>query len=113
MYVGHLREISNVIHGEAPLANVTSIPGGARWSTVRPNGLGTEAHTVLIQLSPSGAFHVIGGGGGKLNYLKLTGVRGEEDYAQRQREGAKARKEKKQEQRKMRKIVSHPVVYER
>jgi hypothetical protein len=53
---------------------------------------------VLIKPSSDGAFRVVGGAGGKPNYLQLTGVRGEEDYAQR--EGAEARQEKKQGQRK-------------
>jgi len=42
---------------------------------VRPNGPGTDGHPVLIQPAGDGAFRVIGGAGGKLNYLQLTGVR--------------------------------------
>lgn len=57
-----------------------AIPPGARWITVRPNGPGTEGQPVLIQPSSDGAFRVIGGAGGKLNYLKLTGVRSSDDY---------------------------------
>jgi hypothetical protein len=34
----------------------------------------------LIQPSTDGAHHVIGGAGGKLNYLKLTGVKSEAAY---------------------------------
>jgi len=59
-----------------------------------------RAHAVPIQPSSDDAFHLIGGAGGKLNYLKLTGVRSEEEYAQRQRDSAKARREQKQERRK-------------
>ncbi len=77
-----------------------SIPPGARWITVRPNGPGTEGHPLLIQPSGDGAFRVIGGAGGKLNYLKLTGVRSEAEYAQRQRESAKARREARMQQAK-------------
>lgn len=65
-------------HGyAAALLKASSIPAGARWITVRPNGPGTEGHPVPIQPSGDGAFHVIGGAGGKLNNLKLTGVRSE------------------------------------
>ena len=56
------------------------LPPGARWITVRPNGPGTEGRAVMIQPSGDGAYRVIGGGGGKLNYLRLTGVRSEESY---------------------------------
>jgi len=96
--VGQLREIFKVINGEAQLAKAASIPSGAYWITVRPNNPGTDGHAVLIKPSSDGAFRVVGGAGGKPNYLQLTGVRGEEDYAQR--EGAEARQEKKQGQRK-------------
>ena len=49
------------------------IPAGARWITVKPNGPGTKGTPLLIQeTSPgSGVSHVIGGAGGKLNYLRL------------------------------------------
>ena len=57
-----------------------AIPPGARWITVRPNGPGTEGRPVLVQPAADGAYHVIGGAGGKLNYLKLTGVRSEASY---------------------------------
>lgn len=60
-----------------------SLPPGARWITVRPHGPGTEGQAVLIQPEASGGgYHVIGGAGGKLNYLKLTGVKSEESYKQ-------------------------------
>lgn len=82
------------------LFKAASIPAGARWITVRPNGPGTEGHPVLIQPSGDGAFHVIGGAGGKLNYLKLTGVRSEAEYAARQKESAAARKQQRLDQAK-------------
>ncbi|WP_143328282.1 helicase-related protein [Caballeronia pedi] len=73
------------------------IPAGARWITVHPNGAGTEGQPVLIQPNPDGTAHVIGGAGGKLNYLKLRGVRSESDYkreaAQRKADKTQARKE--------------------
>ncbi len=44
-----------------------SIPPGARWITVRPNGPVMEGHAVLIRPTGQGAYRVIGGAGGKLN----------------------------------------------
>lgn len=76
-----------------------AMPPGARWITVRPNGPGTEGSAVMIQPSGDGAFRVIGGAGGKLNYLKLTGVRSEAEYASRAKDKAAAgRDEKKRQQ---------------
>jgi hypothetical protein len=79
-------------------AFLKSIPPGARWITVRPNGPGTEGHPLLIQPSGNGAFRVIGGAGGKLNTLKLTGVRSEAEYADRQKDSAKARRDERKKQ---------------
>jgi Helicase conserved C-terminal domain/Type III restriction enzyme, res subunit len=74
------------------------IPAGARWITLHPNGPGTEGQPVLIQPNPDGSSHVIGGAGGKLNYLKLRGVKSESDYkaeaGKRKAEKAEAKKAK-------------------
>lgn len=77
-----------------------SIPPGARWITVHPNGSDGKGQPVLIQPNPDGSAHVIGGAGGKLNYLKLRGVRSESDYKREALEKKKARVEAKKEQRK-------------
>ncbi|WP_431860168.1 helicase-related protein [Azospirillum sp.] len=77
------------------------LPPGARWITVRPNGPGTEGHAVLIQQQSDGSARVIGGAGGKLNYLRLTGVRSETEYkeeARKKAEGRRAEKKAKREQ---------------
>lgn len=81
-----------------------SIPEGARWITVHPNGSDEKGTPVLIQPQPDGSAHVIGGAGGKLNYLKLRGVRKESEYkkeaAERKRakaEGAKLQRAKDKE----------------
>lgn len=63
-----------------------SIPPGARWITV--NGGEGKGQAVLIQPNPDGSAHVIGGAGGKLNYLKLRAVRSEADY-KKEAEGKK------------------------
>jgi superfamily II DNA or RNA helicase len=77
----------------------SKIPEGARWITVHPNGPGTEGQPVLIQPNPDGTAHVIGGAGGKLNYLKLRGVRKESEYKREAEERKKARTEAAKEQR--------------
>lgn len=76
-----------------------SIPDGARWITVHPNGPGSEGTPVLIQPQADGSAHVIGGAGGKLNYLKLRGVRKESEYKKEAAEKKKAKVEQAKEQR--------------
>jgi len=80
------------------LLKSSNTPAGARWITVHPNGKSEKGVPVLVQESKpgSGVWRVIGGAGGKLNYLKLRGVRSEGQYrqeaAQRQREHREAAK---------------------
>lgn len=78
-----------------PILFIKALPPGARWITVRPNGPGADGHAVLIQPSGDGAYRVIGGAGGKLNYLKLTGVKKEGEYKDEAAKRAKARAEEK------------------
>lgn len=58
------------------------IPPGARWITVHPNGEGTKGVPVLVEPVKDGSGHmrVIAGAGGKLNMLKLRGVKSPEEY---------------------------------
>lgn len=77
----------------------SSIPPNARWITVRPNGPGTDGTPVLIQPQADGSAHVIGGAGGKLNYLKLRGVRKESEYKKEAADKKKAKTEQAKEQR--------------
>jgi len=77
-----------------------SIPAGARWITVHPNGPGEKGQPVLIEPQADGSAKVIGGAGGALNHLRIRAVRSESDY---KADAEKARLEKKQaavEQRK-------------
>lgn len=78
----------------------SKIPPGARWITVRPNGPGTEGQPVLIQENPDGSAHVIGGAGGKLNYLKLRHVKSESEYKREAEQRRKDKLEQRKEQRK-------------
>lgn len=79
------------------------VPAGARWITVHPHGDGSKGVPVLVQETQhgSGVFHVIGGAGGKLNYMKLRGVKSEGEYrkdAQQRQADKKADKKKLVEQ---------------
>lgn len=57
-----------------------SIPAGARWITVHPNGPAEKGQPVLIEPQADGSAKVIGGAGGSLNHLRIRGVRSEADY---------------------------------
>jgi len=68
-------------------------PGeSCRWITV--HGGNGEGQPILIRESKTdkGTYHVIGGAGGKLNYLKLTNVKSQEEYTQQATDRAKAKK---------------------
>jgi superfamily II DNA or RNA helicase len=77
-----------------------AIPPGARWITLHPNGADSKGQPVLIQPNPDGSAHIVGGAGGRLNYLKLRAVRSESDYKRETLEKKKAAAEQKKEQRK-------------
>ncbi|NCC29235.1 MAG: hypothetical protein EOM22_14130, partial [Gammaproteobacteria bacterium] len=88
---------------DAPLIKADGgIPPGARWITVRSGGPGTKGTPVLIQeTSPgSGVHRVVGGAGGKLNYLRLKGVKSEAQYRQEHASKRQAKKAEKAAQRK-------------
>ena len=76
-----------------------SIPAGARWLTVHPNGEGSKGQPVLVQPAPGGGMHVIGGAGGSLNYLKLKNVKSESTYKQEAADAKEAKKAAAKEQR--------------
>lgn len=82
-----------------PLRKAGDIPAGARWITVHAPGH-EKGQPVLIQETEhgSGVFHVIGGAGGKLNYLKLHGVKDKGAYAQDVRDKQKGKAEAKKQQ---------------
>lgn len=86
------------------------IPSGARWITVHPNGEGSKGVPVLVQPASdgSGTFRVIGGAGGKLNMLKLRGVKSEAEYRQQHAErAADKRKANKDQIRKDKELGIH------
>lgn len=75
------------------LLKAGSIPPGARWITLHPHGPGTTGQPVLIEPQADGSARVIGGAGGKLNYLKLRAVKSVSDYKAEAAEAAKKRRE--------------------
>lgn len=75
---------------------------GERWITVHPNGRENKGVPVLVRetQSGSGVYHVIGGAGGKLNYLKMRGLKPESSYKEQAAERRKAKAEAKKQQAK-------------
>ncbi len=73
---------------------------GSRWITVHPNGKDEKGVPVMIRETAhgSGVYHVVGGAGGKLNYLKLRGVKSKGEYAKDVADKQKAKREAKKEQ---------------
>lgn len=81
---------------------VKALGAGERWITVRPGGnKDAKGVPVLVRETHtgSGVYHVIGGAGGKLNYLKLRGLKPESTYKQQAAERASARRQAAREQR--------------
>ncbi|MEP6756972.1 MAG: DEAD/DEAH box helicase family protein, partial [Chthonomonadales bacterium] len=53
-----------------------------RWITVHPGGEETDGHPIYICPNTDGSYTVTRGAGGKLNGLRLTHVKSEEEYKQ-------------------------------
>lgn len=86
---------------DTELTKATPLAPGARWITVHPGGnKDGKGVPVMVQEAQhgSGVFHVIGGAGGRLNYLKLSGIKPESSYKQEASERAKAKTEIKKQQ---------------
>lgn len=79
-----------------------NIPAGGRWITVHPNGKDAKGVPVLVQETKrgSGVYHVIGGAGGKLNYLKLRGLKSKEEYAESIKDKRAQKREDTRDQKK-------------
>lgn len=76
------------------------IPPCARWIAVHPNGEGTKGVPILVEpvKDGSGQMRVIAGAGGKLNMLKLRGVRSPAEYREGHGERATAERNRMKEQ---------------
>lgn len=70
-----------------------ALGAGERWITVHPHGPSEKGTPILIQEQKDGSAKVIGGAGGKLNHLRLTGVKGKGEYAETLKARAEQRKE--------------------
>lgn len=81
------------------MAKAQPLAPGQRWITVKPPGHEKGVPVMVQEASHgSGVFHIIGGAGGKLNYLKLSGIKPESTYKQEASERAKAKTEVKKQQ---------------
>jgi superfamily II DNA or RNA helicase len=67
---------------------------GSRWITVHPGGPGSEGHPIKVQpvKGTKGVYRVVGGAGGKLNGLRLHGLKEPGQYQAEARERAAQRK---------------------
>ncbi len=70
---------------------------GDRWITVHPHGEDTKGHAVLLHENRDGSHTIKGGAGGKLNGLRLTGVKDPGEYKHLARDKAKAKVQKQKE----------------
>ncbi|MDA0265436.1 MAG: DEAD/DEAH box helicase, partial [Cyanobacteria bacterium] len=78
--------------GSSPKSS--NIPPGARWITVHPGGADSKGVPILIKPHEDGSASVIGGAGGKLNYLKLDKLRSPDQWKAKAKERKVARAEK-------------------
>lgn len=83
--------------GEDSLAK--ALEAGERWITVHPNGPDAKGQPILVQPQKDGSMKVVGGAGGSLNHLRLTGVRPAGDLADTMKQRAEERKARKKRQR--------------
>ena len=83
---------------DAPLL-AKALGPGERWITVHPNGHDEKGVPVLIKETTrgSGVYHVIGGAGGKLNYMRIRPKAPDETL----KDSIAARRKAKQEQKKV------------
>ena len=81
-------------------AHHAAIPAGARWITVHPGGnKNAKGQPILVVPHPhkKGAYSVIGGAGGKLNYLKIRELKSDQDYKAEAGERHAAKKQLEQQ----------------
>jgi hypothetical protein len=81
---------------------IKALEPGQRWITVRPHGDDSKGIPVLVQEHKpgSGVFSVVAGAGGRLNYLKLRGIRPESSYKEQARERQTQKRLEAKEQKK-------------
>lgn len=77
---------------------------GERWITVRAPGH-DKGQPILIKQQPDGSAKVIGGAGGSLNHLRLTGVKDKGSYKDAIRDRAKVRKEERAKRKQLDRVM--------
>ncbi|MGL5060515.1 MAG: helicase-related protein [Microcoleus sp.] len=65
-----------------------SLGPGEKWITIHPHGEDGKGVPVIIREHPDGSASIVGGAGGKLNFLKLGKLRSKEEWTQSARERA-------------------------
>lgn len=79
----------------AKILFLKALSAGERWITIKAPGH-DKGQPVLVKPASDGSYKVIGGAGGALNHLRLTGVKSEASY----KEEAKQRHSSRQDERK-------------
>jgi hypothetical protein len=75
------------------------LKAGQRWITVHPNGPDEEGVPILIEPNPDGTHSVVAGAGGKLQHLRLTGIKSKEEYAEEGKKKAEEKRAKEKERK--------------
>lgn len=76
-----------------------ALEAGERWITVKPNGPDAKGQPVLVSEQTDGSMKVVGGAGGSLNHLRLTGVKPASAYKDVIAERARNRRESRKAQK--------------
>lgn len=72
---------------------------GQRWITVHPNGRNAKGVPVLVEpVDDSGTYRIIEGAEGKLNMMKINGLKSEEDYRKEHALRAAEKRQRRREQ---------------
>jgi superfamily II DNA or RNA helicase len=83
----------------ASTAMLKATAAGERWVTVHPHGPDSKGQPILIQPQPDGSAKVIGGAGGSLNHMRLTGIKPKTEYTETLKERARDRRAARKRQR--------------
>jgi hypothetical protein len=81
---------------------IKALEPGQRWITLKPHGDAAKGVHVLVQehRPGSGIYHIVAGGSGRLNFLKLRGIKPESSYKEQARERQAQKRLEKKEQAK-------------
>lgn len=79
------------------MEKAANLKPGERWITVHPNGPGTKGQAVLVSPNPDGTHSVIAGAGGRLQHLRLKGIKSAEEHESEKKEKAKQKRAEERE----------------